>query len=109
MRPEMIEELAQLRRHWDVTAPADDLATRIVAHATQLPQHTPLRLRVLGILRNARASWNLALIPAGAIAAMLFLGTTDPHMAQLENDPTVDALLVDTMVDLDLLDDEEAH
>ncbi len=99
MRPEMIEETALLRRHWQVEEPPSDLASRITAHATRMPQHKPWRLSLAHVLRGFTAHWNIALIPAGAMAAMLLVGSVDTQIHGIENDPAVEALILDTLMD----------
>lgn len=101
MRPEMIEETALLRRHWQVEEPPSDLSARIVAHATRMPQQKPWRLSIAAAVRSITSGWNLALIPAGAVAAMLVVGSIDTQMYDIENDPAVEALIIEAMMDSD--------
>jgi hypothetical protein len=67
-------EITALQRHWPAEEPAPDLADRIVARATALPQRhawSSRALRLLGFSATQPATGNVAMRGFAAMAACL--------------------------------------
>lgn len=95
MPHELPQEIPALRRHWQAHAPAGDLASRIVAHATALPQHRPWHRKLAEVTR-AFSEWNAAIAYQGAaLAACAIVGIyTAQAMGNLDDNIDINKLVI---------------
>lgn len=93
-------EIDRLRRDWIIETPTDDLADRIVAHATSLPQRRraaflPRLLHVLSIPSPALAMRGMAVAACLMVAVIAVDGTTPMGKSPLSYKAPTEKLVED--------------